>query len=52
MVKTAEKLDFEMGTMVEVCKNRRPMAFSRAIICVLGDFGGKICKKSLRLVVS
>lgn len=34
--------------MVEVCKNRRPTAFLRAIIWDLGESGGKICKRRLQ----
>jgi hypothetical protein len=50
MVKTAAKLDFQMGTMVKGCKNCIPTAFLRAIICVLGNSGHKICKKRLQMV--
>jgi len=47
MLKIAEKLGYQTGTMVEVCKNHRPTTFLRAIIWVLGDSDGKICKKRL-----
>ena len=43
MPKTTEKLDFPMGD-----NGCRPTAFLRAMICVLGDFGGNICKKRLQ----
>ncbi len=44
MLKITEKLGYQTGSMVEVCKNHRPTTFLRAIIWVLGDSGGKICK--------
>lgn len=47
MLKIAEKLGYQAGTMVEVCKNHRPTTFLRAIIWVLGDSDGKICEKRL-----
>jgi hypothetical protein len=50
MLKIAEKLGFQTGTMVEVCKNRRLTAFLRPIIWISGDPGGKICKKRLQLL--
>ena len=50
MPKIAEKLDFQTGTMVEVCNNCRPTAFLRPIIWILGDSGDRICKKRLKLV--
>ena len=50
MLKIAEKLGFQTGTMVEVFKNRRLTAFLRPIIWISGDPGGKICKKRLQLL--
>lgn len=50
MLKIAEKLGFQTGMMIEVCKNRRPTTFLRPIIWILGDSGGKICKKILQLI--
>jgi hypothetical protein len=50
MVKTAAKLDSQMGTMVKGCKNCKPTAFLRAIICVLANSSDKICKKRLQMV--
>jgi hypothetical protein len=43
MLKITEKLDFQVVTMLEVCKivNRRP--FLRATMCVSGSFIDKIC---------
>jgi len=50
MLKIAEKLGFQTGTMVAVCKNRTSTAFLTSIIWVLGVPGGKIDKKRLQLV--
>jgi hypothetical protein len=44
--KIAEKLDFQSGTTVEVCKNRKPTTLLRATICGSGNFSDKICKKT------
>lgn len=47
LLKIGEKLGFQTGTMVEVCKHIRPIAFIRPIIWILGDSNGKICEKTL-----
>ena len=51
MLKIAEKLDSQTGTIVEVCINRKPTPFLRPINWILGESDGKICKKSLQLVL-
>lgn len=50
MLKMAEKLGFQTGTVVEVYENRSPTAFLRVIIWLLDDSGGKICKKRPQLL--
>jgi len=52
ILKIGEKLGFQTGTMVEVCKHHGPISFLRPIIWIMGDFGGKICKKRLQLVAN
>jgi hypothetical protein len=48
MLKIAEKLDFQVGTTVEVCKNLSRRSFLRATICGSSNFSDKICKKKLQ----